>query len=288
MAAPHGGTAAARHGGTAAQHFARLHGGTARLNQPETASARLYICTATRSCSRTAATHGRAGNARPHGRTAAPHVCTCALRHGRTAAQHGARPHSSTARVYVCTAARPCGRTAARPHSGTARVYVEIHRTAQQHSSTAAQQHGRTAGRWLRARWLRGETAALGDGCAEARRDIRAAKRPCGEAARLPHIETSARRDGCAATARRDSDCESEHLVLRAVNARAVAAPHAGARLSPDCTAARRHGGTAMRRDGRAAAAWRLQGRSVARRDSRCAAQRLSRRPLATRAAAAR
>jgi hypothetical protein len=64
--------------------------------------------------------------------------------------------------------------------------------------------HGETATQIGNRGAAHGETTArqLGE---TPRRDIRAAKRPRGVAARLPRVETSARRDSRVATARRDS-----------------------------------------------------------------------------------
>ncbi len=64
---------------------------------------------------------------------------------------------------------------------GAARLPRDRSAAARQHGSTA--RDGSTAGRWLRTRCLRGETAARGDGrAAAARRDGRMTRKPlaCG------------------------------------------------------------------------------------------------------------
>jgi hypothetical protein len=116
------------------------------------------------------------------------------------------------------------------------------HMAARQHGHTAARPQGRPVAAARRdgrtGRWPRGRCpAAFG-----------------GDLSPNSHVETAARRRDCRsskhprgepATARRDSDRESECLVSRA-----VAAAHGTRRT------ARPHGRTAMRRDGGAADSW--------------------------------
>jgi hypothetical protein len=177
----------------------------------------------------------RAVAARSDGRTAARWAV--AGRHGRTAVAGGCARGG-------CVARRPRGEMAAEPLPGETAALRDGRRRAVERrprGETAAwRQHDETA-----ARWLRVETAALGlsPDCTAAR--FHAAARQHGGAAMR---RTSKHPRGETATARRDSDRESECLVSRAVAAR-----HGkmGSRRT-----ARPHGRTAMRRDGGAADAW--------------------------------
>jgi hypothetical protein len=158
-------------------------------------------------------------------------------RHGHVAR----RPRSG------CTGARPVhGRTPpVRGRTPPAHGKMGSRRTTRPHRSTAAPQHGRAAG-GCAARRPHWEMAAARQHSGEISRQMLTAKLPRGG-------ETAARRNirrdgGETATARRDSDRESECLVSRA-----VAAPRGEMGSRPT---ARPHGRTAMQRDGRAADAW--------------------------------